>query len=104
MFRVITSVVLVMLASVSFATASTSSSESPNEVVEDAVGLLAKGLDERRKELKNNPQELYDFIDGILLPRFERRVAAIAVLGPYWRQATDEQRKPPGRESNTTTL
>ena len=93
MYRVITSVVLVMLASVSFATASTSSSESPNEVVEDAVGLLAKGLDERRKELKNNPQELYDFIDGILLPRFERRVAAIAVLGPYWRQATDEQRK-----------
>jgi len=93
MYRMFAFVALVLLANVSFATASTSSSDSPNAVVEDAVDLLAKGLNERREELKDNPQELYDFINGILLPRFERRVAAIAVLGPYWRQATEEQRK-----------
>jgi len=93
MYRVITCALLVLLASVSSATATTSSGDSPNAVVEDAVALLSKGLDERREELKNNPQKLYKFIDGILLPRFERRVAAIAVLGPYWRQATQEQRE-----------
>ena len=93
MYRVIASAVLVLLATPSFATAATPSSDSPNGVVEDAVALLSKGLDERRDELKNDPKALYAFIDGILLPRFERRAAAIAVLGPYWRQATDEQRK-----------
>jgi len=92
MYRVITTTAFVLLASLSFAAATTSADDSPNAVVEDAVALLSKGLDERREELKNNPQQLYEFIDGILLPRFERRVAAIAVLGPHWRQATEDQR------------
>jgi phospholipid transport system substrate-binding protein len=73
--------------------ASSSPDDSPNALVEEAVDLLSQGLDQRRSELTKNKQALYDFIDGILLPRFERRVAAIAVLGPYWRQATEEQRK-----------
>jgi phospholipid transport system substrate-binding protein len=92
MNRVFFALALVLLASLSFATATPSAADSPNSVVEDAVALLSKGLDDRRDELKKDPQALYDFINGILLPRFERRVAAIAVLGPYWRQATEEQR------------
>lgn len=93
MIRLIPTALLVLLATSSFATAATSSPEdSPNALVEEAVDLLSRGLDQRRDELTKNKLALYQFIDGILLPRFERRVAAIAVLGPYWRQATEEQR------------
>jgi len=66
---------------------------APNEVVEEAVDLLAIGLNERRDELRSDPKALREFIDSILLPRFDRQFAAGAVLGRHWRDATDEQKK-----------
>jgi phospholipid transport system substrate-binding protein len=65
---------------------------APNEVIQEAVDLLEQGLDAHRDELAKDPKALYAFIDGILLPRFERRFAAISVLGSHWRTATEEQR------------
>jgi len=67
------------------------SSAMPDEVVREAVDLLEKGLDGRREELAADKNELYGFIDSILLPRFERRFAAMAVLGRHWKQASEEQ-------------
>lgn len=64
---------------------------SPDEVIREAVDLLEEGLDGRRKELAADKDALYELIDGILLPRFEREFSARAVLGKHWKEATSEQ-------------
>ena len=66
---------------------------APNEVIEEAVELLTEGLDTRRDELAADDTALRDFIDGILLPRFDRDFAAAAVLGKHWRAADDAQKQ-----------
>lgn len=66
---------------------------SPNEIVEEAVDLLTEGLNSRRDELAADEAVLHDFIDGILLPRFDREFAAGAVLGKHWRNASDGQKE-----------
>jgi phospholipid transport system substrate-binding protein len=66
---------------------------TPNEVIEEAVELLTEGLDTRRDELAGDDTALRDFIDGILLPRFDRDFAAAAVLGKHWREADDAQKQ-----------
>ena len=65
--------------------------ESPNAVIEDSVTLLAEQLDGRKEELAEDRAALYEIIDGILLPRFDRRFAAQVVLAKHWRTATEEQ-------------
>jgi phospholipid transport system substrate-binding protein len=64
----------------------------PSEVIESAVVLLNEGLDGRKDELAADDVALHEFIDGILLPRFDREFAAGAVLGKHWRTASDEQK------------
>ncbi len=66
--------------------------QDPNEVVQGAADELSRELDGRKEELSANRDELYAMIDGILLPRFDRRYAAQLVLGRHWRDANDEQR------------
>ena len=65
---------------------------TPVEVITEAVELLTVGLDTRKDEFVEDEDALYAFIDGILLPRFDREFAAGAVLGKHWRTATDEQK------------
>lgn len=65
---------------------------SPNEIIQEAVDLLAEGLDQRHDELSADKDALYTFIDGILTPRFEREFAARAVLGRHWKAASEEQK------------
>jgi len=81
-----------ILACLSVATSS-AGELSPDEVIEEAVELLTNGLDERIEELKGDKDELYEFIDSILLPRFDRKFAAVAVLAKHWRTASDEQKQ-----------
>jgi phospholipid transport system substrate-binding protein len=65
--------------------------DSPNAVIEDSVALLAEQMDGRKDELAENRDALYEIIDGILLPRFDRRFAAQLVLAKHWRTANEEQ-------------
>jgi phospholipid transport system substrate-binding protein len=65
--------------------------DSPNAVIEESVTLLAEQMDGRKDELAENRDELYEIIDGILLPRFDRRFAAQLVLAKHWRTANEEQ-------------
>jgi len=65
---------------------------TPLEVITEAVELLTVGLDTRKDEFVEDEDALYAFIDGILLPRFDREFAAGAVLGKHWRTATDDQK------------
>ena len=66
---------------------------APHQVIEEAVELLTDGLDTRRDELAADENALRDFIDSILLPRFDRDFAAAAVLGKHWRAADDSQKQ-----------
>lgn len=65
--------------------------DSPNAVIESSVELLTEQLNGREDDLSENRQELYDIIDGILMPRFDRRFAAQVVLAKHWRTASEEQ-------------
>jgi phospholipid transport system substrate-binding protein len=71
----------------------TARAEDPTAVIESAVDELAGALEGRKLELKENRDELYEVIDRILVPRFDRRYAAQLVLGRYWRSASEEQQE-----------
>jgi phospholipid transport system substrate-binding protein len=65
---------------------------SPNPIIEEAATLLDEAVKGRRDELAADKQALYDLINDILLPRFDRRYAAQLVLARHWRTASDEER------------
>jgi len=66
---------------------------SPNDIIESAVDELATGMDGRKDALRNDREALYKLIDSILMPRFERKLAAQFVLAQHWRKATAEQQE-----------
>jgi len=71
----------------------TAFADSPNSVIEEAVDLLAEGLDGRKSELAADRPALYKLIDSILLPRFDREFAARVVLAKHWKTASAEQKE-----------
>jgi len=73
-------------------TATPANAAGPGEVIQEAVDLLTEGLDGRKEELAADKDALYSFIDGILLPRFDREFAAGSVLAKHWRTASAEQK------------
>ena len=73
--------------------ASAALADSPNTVIEESVAVLTEKLDGRKAELAADRPALYELIDSILLPRFDRKFAAQAVLAKHWRTANAEQRE-----------
>lgn len=67
--------------------------QAPDEFVKEAAELLDEAISERKAELTSDKEALYDLIDEILLPRFDRRYAAQLVLGRHWRTASEQQRE-----------
>ncbi len=67
--------------------------QEPYEQVEQAIAELAAALEGRKDEFRNDPAALYEMINGILLPRFNRTYSAQLVLGKNWKTADDEQRE-----------
>ena len=80
-----------VLAFLLFAASVAVADDSPNAVIEESVTLLAEQMDGRKDELAEDRDALYEIIDGILLPRFDRRFAAQLVLAKHWRTANEEQ-------------
>ena len=70
---------------------SAAAEDLPNAVIESSVTLLSEQLNGRKEELVEDRQALYEIIDGILMPRFDRRFAAQVVLAKHWRTASEEQ-------------
>ena len=68
-----------------------SADDSPNAVIEESVTLLSEQMNGREDELAENREALYEIIDGILLPRFDRRFSAQLVLAKHWKTASEEQ-------------
>lgn len=82
---------LLALLILAFALSPAGAENSPNAVIESSVELLTAQLDGRTQELAEDRDELYAIIDGILMPRFDRRFAAQVVLAKHWRTASKEQ-------------
>lgn len=68
-------------------------SQEPFEQVEQAIAELEAGLEGRRDELADDSAALYELINSILLPRFNREYSAQLVLGRNWRNASESQRE-----------
>ncbi len=81
------------LATLFLAIAPAAQASSPNVVIEEAVTLLASQLDGRKEALAEDRSALYSIIDEILLPRFDRQLAAQLVLAKHWRTASPEQQE-----------
>jgi len=84
MNRLVTALVFLFLGVAAFA-------QSPNDVIQAASDELAADLNGRKEELAANKEELYQAIDKILLPRFDRRYAATLVVGRHWRDGDAEE-------------
>lgn len=84
--------VLGLLFMATLASAETAGTQTPSEFVEEAVAVLADSLEGKRDELANDKAALYALIDELLLPRFDRRMAAQQVLARHWRGASEAQR------------
>ncbi len=65
---------------------------SPNDVIVEASQLLSRQLETRKEELSSDRQALYAAVNAILLPRFDRKLAAQLVLGKHWRTASDSEK------------
>ncbi|MGI9221756.1 MAG: MlaC/ttg2D family ABC transporter substrate-binding protein [Woeseiaceae bacterium] len=72
--------------------ASPAQAVTPDEFITDAVEVLAESLEGRRSELADDQDALYTLVDDLLLPRFDRKMAAQQVLARHWRGASEEQR------------
>ena len=81
------------LAAVLLLSTATASPGSPDAVIEGAVTELSDKLSGRKEELAEDRDALYALINDILLPRFDRKLAAQLVLAKHWRTASDEQRE-----------
>ena len=67
--------------------------QEPYEQVEQAIAELEAGLEGRKEELRNDSAALYELINSILLPRFNRTYSAQLVLGKNWKTADAAQRE-----------
>lgn len=65
---------------------------SPEDVIRDASDLAMEAIEGRRDELAKDREALFNLVDEVLLPRWDRRATGQAVMGRYWRDATEEQR------------
>jgi phospholipid transport system substrate-binding protein len=75
-----------------FSTVAIANPGSPDAVIEGAVAELTERLSGRKDELAEDRDELYGLIDEVLLPRFDRKLAAQLVLAKHWRTASEAQR------------
>ncbi len=66
---------------------------SPDTVIIGAMHELETELEGKREAFRAEPALLRGVVDRILLPRFDTEFAAQRVLGKYWRNADDVQKK-----------
>jgi len=65
---------------------------SPDELVEKVTQRIIELIQENRAAYAADHSKLYAMVDKEVLPYFDFRVMSRAVLGRYWRQASEAQR------------
>jgi len=98
MIKIITALLLAMLASGAQAAdapspAPKSNNLTPQELVENSAKRMLAELDANRAVYKGDPAKLDALVGNVLLPNFDTEYSARLVLGQSWRTATPEQRK-----------
>lgn len=74
-------------------TAGSNAAGTPDELVRETTNKVLSELTENRRELEQNPEELYRMVDEIVLPHFDFQRMSRFVLGRSWRDATPEQQE-----------
>ncbi|KAB7623830.1 phospholipid-binding protein MlaC [Alkalilimnicola sp. S0819] len=65
---------------------------APDALVRDTAERMLEVLRERRGELDERPQMVFDLVEEIVLPHFDFELMSRYVLARNWRGASDEQR------------
>lgn len=76
----------------SAAAASAGTPVPPDEVVKETTSRLQKEINAREKEFRANPEKLYQFVDDVIVPKFDTRFITQLILARHWRSASPEQR------------
>lgn len=85
--------IAVSLAFVLPAWAQDTNAQSALHVAQHTAEKITKKINQNREKYKKNPEDLYDLVNRIVLPHFDFRYMSRIVLGRYWRQASEDQRK-----------
>jgi phospholipid transport system substrate-binding protein len=98
MIRIITAMLLSMLAISAHAAdtpapAANANTLTPQALVENSAKKMLVELDANRAMYKGDPKKLDALVGNVLLPNFDTEYSARLVLGQSWRTATPEQRK-----------
>lgn len=80
------------LIAASAAAASAGAPAPPDEVVKETTSRLQKEINAREKEFRADPKKLYDFVDEVVVPRFDTRYITQLILARHWKTASEEQR------------
>lgn len=68
--------------------------DTPVATIETTASALQQELVGKQKYFEQNPAELYELIDTVLLPSFDVEYSAKQVLGrKHWTSSSEEQRK-----------
>jgi len=65
----------------------------PLELVQQTSDKMLKAIKTDRAEIDKDNSRLFALVDEIVLPHFNFQRMAKLVLGKYWRQASDDQRR-----------
>lgn len=65
----------------------------PLELVKQTSDRMLKAIKAERAEIEKDNARLFALVDEIVLPHFDFQKMAKLVLGKYWRQASDAQRR-----------
>ena len=64
----------------------------PDVLAKNTANTLLEELKANQEQFKQNPDQLYEVVDRIVLPHFDFDYVSKLVLARYWRKATPEQR------------
>jgi len=67
--------------------------EDPVQLVRSTSNRVLAEVKDHRTELEASPDQIYDLVDQIILPRFDFVRISRLVLGKNWRRASPEQRE-----------
>jgi phospholipid transport system substrate-binding protein len=84
--------VIVLLAWTAVAPAHAAALEGPHQVVQRVSDGLMRALREDRHRLETDPGYVHRLVDEIFLPNVDFDRVAGLVLGPFWRDASAQQR------------
>lgn len=70
-----------------------SASMAPDELVKQTADKVLSELTENRDRLENNPDQLYQMVNEIVLPHFDFERMSRFVLGKHWRDTNPEQQE-----------